>query len=85
MNNCTSGCPTKDHASYGECIRSKGTAVTTTDTRKGDYKFRSKWDAEIKEYKDARRQGIQPRSSQLSDIRKAVKVSQKIDAPAVMQ
>lgn len=79
MSNCTSGCLTQDHSTYGECLKSKAPKVTTTDTRKGDYAFRSNWNQEIKEYRDARKQGIQPKTSSLKDIREAVSVSQKLD------
>ena len=79
MSNCTSGCPTQDHRSYGECLKDKAPKVATADTRKGDYAFRSNWNQEIKEYRDARKQGIQPKSSSLSDIRQAVSASQKLD------
>lgn len=79
MSNCTSGCMTQDHATYGECLKDKAPKVTTTDTRRGDYSFRSNWNQEIKEYRDARKQGIQPKTSSLSDIRQAVSVSQKLD------
>ena len=81
MSNCTSGCLTQDHATYGECLKSKAPRVTTADTRKGDYAFRSNWNQEIKEYRDARRQGIQPKTSSLKDIRQAVSASQKLDTP----
>jgi hypothetical protein len=81
MSHCTSGCPTKDHRSYGECLRSKSVATETEVTRQGDYAFRSNWQTEIKEYRDARRQGIQPASSKLKDIREAVAISQKHDKP----
>lgn len=79
MSNCTSGCLTQDHATYGQCLKSKSPKVTTADTRKGDYAFRSNWNQEIKEYRDARRQGIQPKTSSLGDIRQAVSASQTLD------
>lgn len=79
MSNCTSGCLTQDHATYGECLKSKAPKVATADTRKGDYAFRSNWNQEIKEYRDARKQGIQPKTSNLKDIRQAVEVSRKVD------
>jgi len=75
---------TKDHSSYAECLRSKSPGVATTDTRKGDYAHRSKWTQEIKEYRDARRQGIQPKTSNLKDIREAVSVSRKLDTAVSM-
>lgn len=85
MSNCTSGCLTQNHRSYGECLKSKAPKVATADTRKGDYAFRSNWNQEIKEYRDARRQGIQPKTSNLKDIRQAVEVSQKVDQAVTIQ
>ena len=81
MDNCTSGCHTKNHASYGECLRSKSPRVTSD---KGDFRRGLKWETEIKEYRDARRQGIQPKTTQLNDIREAVSLSQKFDSPVSM-
>lgn len=84
MSACTSGCPTQDHSSYGQCLKAKAPKVATADTRKGDYAFRSNWNQEIKEYRDARKQGIQPKTSNLKDIRQAVSVSQKLDQAVSM-
>lgn len=81
MSNCTTGCPTQDHSSYGECLRSKRPRVASEG---GDYKAGLKWETEIKEYRDARRQGIQPKTTQLSDIRQAVSLSQTYDTPVSM-
>jgi hypothetical protein len=43
------------------------------------YRAAQKWQTEITEYRAARSQGIQPKSSQLKDIRSAVSKSQKFD------
>jgi hypothetical protein len=37
-----------------------------------------KWDGELNAYREARRQGIQPASTKLKDIKKAVEASDKI-------
>jgi hypothetical protein len=37
----------------------------------------SKWDAELKAYKDARAQGIQPAGTSMKQIQKAVEISNK--------
>lgn len=84
MSNCTSGCPTKDHATYSECLRSKAPKVATEATRTGDYAFRSNWTQEIKEYREARSQGIQPKTSSLKDIRTAVAASRQLDTAVSM-
>lgn len=75
---CSSGCPTQDHANYGECLKSKGAGVAVLDPSPG-YRVAKKWQTEITEYRAARSQGIQPKSSQLGDIRSAVHKSQKLD------
>lgn len=59
-------------------MRAKTTSARVEVTS-GDYSFRRNWDTEIREYRAARSQGIQPRSTQLKDIRAAVAVSRKLD------
>lgn len=78
MSECSSGCRTKDHSSYGQCLRAKTTSARV-EVLSGDYSLRKNWDTEIREYRAARSQGIQPRSTQLKDIRSAVSASQKLD------
>ncbi len=75
---CSSGCPTQDHENYGDCLKSKGAGVKVMDPSAG-YRAAQKWQTEITEYRAARSQGIQPKSSQLKDIRSAVSKSQKFD------
>lgn len=76
MSNCSSGCPTQDHASYGECMKSKSMRLGVI-TPNGEYQVRNRFWTEIKEYREARAQGIQPKSSKLEDIRAAVNTSKK--------
>ena len=78
---CSTGCPTQDHASYGECLRSKGARAAQ---QKGDYARGWAWEQSIKEYRDARRQGIKPKSTQLPHVREAVALSKKYDKPVEM-
>lgn len=40
-----------------------------------------KWDGELKAYKDARAQGIQPASTKMKDIKKALDASDKTGKP----
>lgn len=57
---CSSGCKTKDHASYAECLRAKdiknqwlgGTKKSATEQRR--------WDRENQAYRKARKEGLQP-------------------------
>jgi hypothetical protein len=86
VSNCTSGCKTKDHATYGECLASKS-PVSKNSTQSQDrlYSMEQRNAQEINEYKAARAQGIQPATTQLKDIRKAVSASQKADAPLTLR
>jgi len=77
-NNCTTGCRTKDHATYGQCLSSNKPGVTGVNVTR-DVSAGMKWETEIKEYRTARAQGIQPRSTQLKDIRSAVSRSNRND------
>lgn len=77
MNNCTSSCKTKDHDSYGECLRSNTPMfVGVNPTKTGwDQDKVKKDEREIQSYWDATRQGIEPRSTRKKDIDAAVKLS----------
>ena len=79
---CTSGCRTKDHASYAECLQSKATVVAYCNSAGGmDFTAQKKWDRDLDAYKDARRQGIQPATTKRKDVDAAVHMSNKTGAP----
>ena len=85
-NNCTSGCKTKDHASYGECLRSNTPNVrNSTQSTSGLYSMERHNALEINEYKAARAQGIQPAGTKLHQIREAVAQSQKSDTALTLR
>ena len=77
MSNCTSSCKTKDHANYGECMRSNTPMfVGVNPTKTGwDQDKVKKDEKEIQSYWDATRQGIEPRSTRKKDIDAAVRLS----------
>ena len=77
MSNCTSSCKTKDHANYGECMRSNTPMfVGVNPTKTGwDQNKVKKDEKEIQSYWDATRQGIEPRSTRKKDIDAAVRLS----------
>lgn len=86
MSNCTSGCKTKDHQSYGECLRANTPSVrNSTQSRSGLYAAEQRNAQEITEYKAARAQGIQPAGSKLHQIRGAVAASRKADAALTLR
>ncbi len=78
---CRTGCPTQDHSNWGECLRSANLAMNAGDAKGGfvdnGYTQR-KWNAELKAYKDARAEGIQPKSTKMKDIKAAVAASDKL-------
>ena len=60
-----------------------GCKISTLELGVGDANSKvtmsnSKWDAELKAYRSAREQGIQPDGTSMKQIRKAVEVSNKI-------
>jgi len=59
-----------------------GCKISTLELGVGDANSKvsmstSKWDAELKAYKDARAQGIQPAGTSMKQIQKAVEISDK--------
>ena len=75
---CRSGCPTQDHASWGECARA---SVRFAPFWSESSKLNKDWHGELDEYKAAREQGIQPATTKRKDIRDAVAVSNAMDEP----
>jgi hypothetical protein len=60
-----------------------GCKVTTLEMGVGDANSKvamsnSKWDAELKAYKDARAQGIQPSGTSMAKVQEAVRISDKV-------
>lgn len=74
---CTSGCPTPGaHATWGECLRAKGTKVAFCGIGGGDASAQKKWDSDLAAYKDARRQGVQPSGTSRVQVETAMKISE---------
>ncbi len=68
---CRSGCPTQDHASWGECARASH-FYTNGVHQHTEYQA---FDKELKDYADAVAQGIQPTSTRREAIDAAVQLS----------
>lgn len=73
---CTTGCRTQDHASYGECLRSKAVRIPAMPVEA--LGIQKKADKNLDAYADARKVGIQPASTRPGDVAQAVAVSDKI-------
>jgi hypothetical protein len=71
---CSSACLTKDHKTFGECMRAKGLQLKPNLS---DTSSTKKWDGELQAYRDARAQGIQPGGTTMAKVQEAVEISQR--------
>jgi hypothetical protein len=79
MSKCTTGCPTQDCVSYAACLKQKAPRVAYANSANGmDYSAQKKWDRDLAAYSDARRQGIQPASTQRASVDAAVAMSNEV-------
>lgn len=78
--NCSAGCRTLDHDSWGECVKSKNARVAFAGIGGGDFSAQKKWDNELSAYRDARSQGIQPDGTSMSKIQQALDASDRAGA-----
>lgn len=70
---CSSGCPTQDHATWGECVRAKN--LKTNALNPEVLGAQRSADKNLDRYANARKQGIQPKSTRPVDIDRAVRFS----------
>lgn len=75
---CRTGCPTQDHANWGECLRASNLEFGTGDANSAVTMPKRKFEAELQAYRDARRQGIQPTGTSMAKIQQAVELSNKV-------
>jgi hypothetical protein len=82
MSSCTSGCPTQDHASWGECLRNKGLRIAYAKSAAGqDATKQKRWDAEIGRYRSAVAQGMDPEGTTTRHVRMAETWSERNGIP----
>jgi hypothetical protein len=75
---CSTNCPSKDHATYGECLRAKNLRTAYMQEWKGkDATAQKKADKSLDAYEKARKYGIQPKSTRAADVQRAVQISEK--------
>src|SRR5579864_2421059 len=68
---CRTGCKTKDHVSWGDCLRAANLTVTPVESGAKSVDF------ELQSYHDARMQGVQPASTRLESTKVAMAISEK--------
>lgn len=80
---CTSTCTTQDHPSYGACLRSKRLSITGLESTNPSFtREREKdWNSELDLYEQARKEGIQPATTQRKDIETAMQISDAFQKP----
>lgn len=72
-NNCSAGCRTKDHPTFGACLRAKNLRTNALD---GETLVAQKAaDKTLDAYAKARKHGIQPASTRAHDVQAAIQVS----------
>lgn len=78
MSNCRTGCVTKDHASYSECLRDGAPRIAYCSSATGqDYTAQKRLDKDLAFYKEARAQGVQPASTRRESVENAMRISEK--------
>lgn len=78
---CSSGCRTRDHRSYFECVSGKGVRTYLASPSRGlDGTTQKRWDKELHEYREARRQGIQPDGTTKAKVEQAIRLSNEAGA-----
>lgn len=78
LSKCRSGCKTQDHESWGECARASNIGIS----HEASATVIKNTDKELSAYRDARKLGIQPASTKMKDIQKAVRASDLIGRAA---
>lgn len=69
---CSFTCPTKDHLTFGECIRAKGLQLSPAVS--DSYGSRQKaWDKELDSYESAVRQGLSPAGTKQKHVDAAIR------------
>lgn len=78
MSNCRSGCPTQDHATWGDCARDAGIRVGWSNSAKGlDLTREKRNQSELDFYKSARDAGIQPDGTSRAKVEFAMRASDR--------
>ncbi len=70
---CSSSCVTKDHRTFGECMRSKHLNL---NPNLADTQRQKRWDRELDNYEAARKQGVEPKGTSQKMVDEAMKISE---------
>lgn len=78
--NCRTGCKTKDHVSYAECLRAANPTVTAVISSEfqGMYEKTKK---DLSAFREARRAGITPGGTTVEKVREAQAATELLGRP----
>jgi hypothetical protein len=74
--NCSVKCETRDHETFGQCMRSMHVSVLGHNLA-----ALGKWDAELHAYADARAKGIRPAGTTMAKVKAAERISDQLGRP----
>lgn len=77
---CRSGCRTKDHSTYAECLRSATPQVAGVINSPNQWMF-EETKRDLSAYAQARREGIQPGGTSVAKVREAERASKLLGRP----
>lgn len=73
---CRTGCKTKDHESYHECLRAAATGTYLVKASMNqDAVAQKRWDRELTDYAALRKEGIQPDGTFRKNLDQAKRLS----------
>ena len=79
---CTSGCKTRNHESYAECLRAKNTHIGYCNSANGsDFSAQKAFDRENALFRSAIAQGIEPDTTRRKDVERAIRISNETGRP----
>lgn len=73
---CRTGCPTQDHENWGVCLRASNLELSTGDANNRKTMSSKAYSNELNAYSDAIRQGVEPATTNMKDIKSAMKLSE---------
>jgi hypothetical protein len=77
--NCSVGCPTKSHFTFGECLRDKGVGAIGYKISRGRDDL-NKTDRELSAFRDAVNQGVMPDGTTKQKVEDAMILSNEVGA-----
>lgn len=80
-SNCRSGCRTKDCESYAACLRSANPQMNARTRNTIMNQTYDKTDMDLKAYRSARVNGIQPEGTTIEKVRAAEQASRALNRP----